>query len=63
MDYSGFAEFPFPSNLSEEDQKVKDYFLNLTDGDQLRLLNGSSSYHFFYDRVVQNMHEKKVAAR
>ena len=63
MDYSGFTEFPFPSALSEEDRKVKEYFLNLTDNEQLKLLNGSSSYPFFYDRVVRSMNEKKAAVR
>lgn len=55
MDYSGFYEFPFPSNVSGEGIEVKKYFLALSDDDQLNLLNGSKSYEEFHDRVVNRM--------
>lgn len=55
MDYSDFTEFPFPSKLTPEEARVRDYFMNLSDDDQLGLLNGSSSYSSFYDRVQGRM--------
>lgn len=55
MDYSEFKEFPFPSALDSEGQKVKDYFMSLPDGMQLKLLNGCKSYTDFYSRVLSKM--------
>lgn len=55
MDYTGFHEFPFPSNLSGEDIELKNYFMALPDEDQLNLLNGSKSYQEFHDRVANCM--------
>ncbi len=63
MDYSGYSEFPFPSSLSEEERKIRDFFLNLDDGEQLKLLNKSSSYSSFHEIVVSRMNEKEAAAR
>lgn len=51
MDYSRYHEFPFPSNLSEDDAKLKSFFMSLSDDRQLQLLNGSKSYEQFHDRV------------
>ena len=61
LDYSGYPEFPFPSLLSEDDQRVRDFFLNLKDDEQLALLNSSDSYHTFYDRVVGRMNRQPPA--
>ncbi|MBW7573301.1 hypothetical protein [Caproiciproducens faecalis] len=55
MDYTGFYEFPFPSNLPERDRKVRDYFFSLSDDMQLKLLNGSSSYENFHERITEYM--------
>ncbi len=55
MDYSGFSEFPFPSRLSSEGEKIRDYFLDLPDSEQLELLNRSRSYETFYRNVVTRM--------
>lgn len=52
MDYSGFKDFPFPQNLSSEDEELKKYFLSLSDGEQLKLLNGSGSYDAFHERAA-----------
>ncbi|WP_187138315.1 hypothetical protein [Clostridium merdae] len=49
MDYSDFS---FPQALSE-DRKLKEFFDALPELDQLRLMQGCSSYGEFYDRVVQ----------
>lgn len=62
MDYSGFNEFPFPSNLSDEGKKIRDYFFHLSDSDQLVLLNASRSYEGFYQLVAKRMSENKKAA-
>ena len=53
MDYSAYHEFPFPSDLNEEDARLRDFFLGLSDGEQLRLLNGSLSYGEFRGRVAK----------
>lgn len=55
MDYTGYHEFPFPSKLSEAEQKLKSYFMSLSDSEQLRLLNGSQSYQEFRGRVQNSM--------
>lgn len=55
MDYTGFYEFPFPSELSDEDTQLKKFFLALTDDEQLKLLNGSHSYEEFHDRIGQRV--------
>lgn len=55
MDYSGYTEFPFPSNLSAGEKTLKKYFLSLADGEQLKLLNGSRSYEEFRGRVERRM--------
>ena len=55
VDYSGFKEFPFPSVLDSEGEKVKNYFLSLPDGMQLKLLNGCKSYADFYSRVLSKI--------
>jgi hypothetical protein len=55
LDYTGYYEFPFPSNLPEQDRKVKDFFFSLSDDLQLKLLNGSTSYEHFHDRVAEYM--------
>ena len=55
MDYSGYYEFPFPSALTEEDTRAKEFFLSLPDDEQLKLLNGTTSYEEFHDRVVTYM--------
>jgi hypothetical protein len=62
MDYSRYYEFPFPSKLSKEEEKLKAYFLSLPDDDQLRLLNGSKSYEEFLNRVKQNMPRQNRSA-
>ena len=56
MDYTGYYEFPFPS--SENDPVVKNFFFSLSDDEQLQLLNGSSSYQNFRDRILQHMAAK-----
>lgn len=61
MDYSGFHEFPFPSILSSEGEKVKDYFMSLPDEAQLQLLNGCCSYERFYLRVLDQMGETRCS--
>ena len=53
MDYSAYDEFPFPSECSGEEALLKDFFLALPDGEQLRLLNGSRSYGEFRERVAK----------
>lgn len=53
MDYSGFRDFPFPSNLKAEDVKLRNFFMALSDSEQMRLLNASRSYEEFHERVVQ----------
>ncbi len=58
MDYTGYTEFPFPSNLNDDDKKLKDSFLNLPDEEQLKLLNSSRSYNEFHSHVAQYMKEK-----
>ncbi|HEX2985355.1 MAG TPA: hypothetical protein VHO71_00910 [Caproiciproducens sp.] len=63
MDYSGFHDFPFPSNLSEEDRRLKNYFFTLSDDDQLKLLNGSRSYEEFHNRVEHRMGGSNISAR
>jgi hypothetical protein len=55
VDYSKYHEFPFPSELSKSEEKLKAYFMSLTDQDQLRLLNGSRSYEEFRGRVQNEM--------
>lgn len=55
MDYSGFQDFPFPTLLSDEDAKTKAYFFTLSDEEQLALLNGSTSYDAFLERVQHHM--------
>jgi hypothetical protein len=62
MDYSRYTEFPFPSVLSPEEEKVKSFFLSLDDGEQLRLLSGCVSYRDFYGRVVCRMDKRTAAA-
>lgn len=61
MDYSKFSEFPFPSGLSEQEEKAKKYFLSLSDGEQLGLLNGSGSYDEFLGRVKKRMESVRTA--
>lgn len=58
MDYSKYYEFPFPSDLSETDLELKDYFMSLSDEDQLSLLNGSRSYDEFHEKVYQSRMRK-----
>ncbi len=55
MDYSGFTEFPFPSKLSADGEKIRDFFMGLPDTEQLELLNRSHSYDTFYHNVVTCM--------
>ncbi|MCI1965715.1 MAG: hypothetical protein LKJ17_06250 [Oscillospiraceae bacterium] len=55
MDYSEYDEFPFPSGLSESEERLKAYFMSLPDEQQLRLLNGSRSYEEFCGRVKKSM--------
>jgi hypothetical protein len=52
MDFSGYKEFPFPSNLNGDGIRAKEYFYSLSDGEQLKLLNGSKSYDEFQNRVI-----------
>lgn len=61
MDYSKFSEFPFPSALSEPEEEAKQYFLALTDGEQLGLLNGSGSYGEFLGKVTRRMDSARTA--
>ena len=61
MDYSKFSEFPFPSALSEEEAEAKKFFLTLSDGEQLGLLNGSGSYGEFLGRVRERMRSSRTA--
>lgn len=58
MDYTGFYEFPFPSVLTEEDSKAKDFFLALPDEKQLEMLNGCHSYDEFHNRVIQHFEKE-----
>lgn len=62
MDYSKFYEFPFPSDLSEEDRRLKDFFMSLSDEEQLSLLNGSTSYEMFRQKVSGEMNLRKEKA-
>lgn len=55
MDFSAYREFPFPSKLTEAEEQVKRFFLTLTDGEQLGLLNGCQSYEEFRSRVAERM--------
>lgn len=55
MDYSKFSEFPFPSVLSEEEERLKSAFLNLSDEAQLELLNGCHSYSQFRERLFSGL--------
>lgn len=55
MDFSGYCEFPFPSKLTEEEEKVKSFFMSLEDQEQLKLLNGSTSYSAFLSRVMRRI--------
>lgn len=55
MDYSGFTEFPFPSRLSSDGEKVRNFFMDLPDSEQLELLNRSRSYETFYRNVTNRM--------
>lgn len=55
MDYSGFSEFPFPSRLSSDGEKIRDFFMDLPDSEQLDLLNHSHSYETFYHNVMNRM--------
>lgn len=57
MDYSKYVEFPFPSSLPEDDTKLKDFFMELPDSEQLNLLNGSQSYREFRDRIVHRLQQ------
>lgn len=63
MDYSRFYEFPFPSDLSEGDRRLKNFFMSLSDEDQLSLLNGCTSYEDFHRKVSEEMvsREQKAA--
>ncbi len=63
MDYSLYTEFPFPSVLTPEEEKTKEFFLSLDDGEQLELLSGCGSYREFYGRVNRWMDKKIAAAR
>ena len=58
LDYTGYQEFPFPSNLNDSDVGLKNSFLELPDDEQLKLLNSSSSYEEFHNHVIQYMKEK-----
>jgi hypothetical protein len=62
LDYSGYHDFPFPSKLSKEEEKLQAYFMSLPDDDQLRLLNGSKSYAEFCSRVKQDMPHRNRSA-
>jgi hypothetical protein len=55
LDYTGFYEFPFPSDLSDDDTQAKNFFFALSDDEQLELLNDSGSYENFHARVTQRM--------
>ena len=55
MDYSGYQEFPFPSELTEPEEKAKRFFLSLPDSEQLAMLNGCCSYEEFRNRVLTQM--------
>lgn len=55
MDYSGYQEFPFPSELTEPEEKARDFFLSLPDSEQLAMLNGCCSYEEFRNRVLTRM--------
>ncbi len=61
MDYAGFYEFPFPSVLSPNDTRLKEFFSALPDDEQLKLLNGSHSYEEFNNRIVQYMRKESFA--
>jgi len=62
LDYTGFYEFPFPSILSDDDNKMKNFFLALSDEEQLKLLNGSHSYEEFHDRIKQHVKQNNSFA-
>ncbi|MEG0304886.1 MAG: hypothetical protein RR764_11030 [Oscillospiraceae bacterium] len=55
MDYSGFYNFPFPSELTQDEQKRKNRFFALPDAEQLQLLSGCHSYSEFKERLSENM--------
>lgn len=59
LDYLGFYEFPFPTDLSKEEEALRSYFLSLSDEEQLKLLNASSSYKIFCG-CVENYRATKV---
>ena len=51
----GFTEFPFPSKLSSDGEKIRSFFMGLSDNEQLELLNRSHSYDTFYHNVSNRM--------
>lgn len=51
MNYSEYFDFPFPTILSPQEAKLKQFFTSLPDQEQLKLLNGSKSYEKFCERV------------
>lgn len=51
MNYNDYYEFPFPSLLSPQESKLKEFFSRLPDEEQLKLLNGSKSYEKFCERI------------
>ncbi|HBQ46764.1 MAG TPA: hypothetical protein DEB16_05510 [Ruminococcaceae bacterium] len=63
MDYSKYRDFPFPSDLSGEERKARDFFLALPDGEQLRMLHGCLSYKEFFGRVTRRMGQAESIRR
>jgi hypothetical protein len=62
MDYSGYQEFPFPSELTEQEKRAEKFFLALSDDEQLAMLNGCRSYEEFRNRVFARMADVGVRA-
>ncbi len=56
MDFSGYKEFPFPSDLTGDAIPAKEHFFSLSDDEQLKLLNGCKSFEEFKNRVLSSMH-------
>lgn len=51
MDFSGYTEFPFPTKLNSEEEKLKEYFFSLSDEEQYSILKNSKSYSSFCTKL------------
>lgn len=60
MDFTGYYEFPFPTVLSEHEEKLRDYFFALSDSEQYEILSHSKSYSSMCEQIEQEMSFKAV---